>query len=148
MGEWGKGEGVSWWKCQAAEVQNKSVSWQLCTFAFLSLYQVLWYSWIQSQQQLYVLLLKKYNWMQGKVNTQVNQKMESFLPRRFTSFHVKRCWKYHSCFLKLDSQGKGAAPVLMPAWHYCWIAWYASNNTSCWVLRLVLCIHLALSVSF
>lgn len=57
--EWGKGEGASRWKCQAAEVRNKSVSWQLCTFACLSLYQVLWYSGIESQQQLYVLLLRK-----------------------------------------------------------------------------------------
>lgn len=42
-----------------AEVQNKPVSWQLCTFAFLFLYQVLWYSGTQSQQQLQILMLKK-----------------------------------------------------------------------------------------
>lgn len=50
--EWGKGKESSQWKCQAAEVQNKPISWQRCTFAFLFLYQVLWYSGTQSQQQL------------------------------------------------------------------------------------------------
>lgn len=93
---------------------------------------------------------KTTNWMQGKVNTQVNQKMESLLPRHVPSFHVKRCWKYYPCIivwvLKLQTWERGAAPALMPARHYCWIARCASNNTNCWVLRLVLCTHLALSL--
>lgn len=92
---------------------------------------------------------KNYNWMQGKVNTQVNGKMDSLLHRHVPSFHVKWCWKYYSCiiicFLKLETQGRGTAPV--PAWHYCRIAWCAGNNTNCWTLRVVLCIHPALSVS-
>lgn len=59
---------------------------------------------------------KKYNWMQGKVNTQGNQKMESLLHRHVLPFHVKTCWKYYSCiiisFLKLGTQERGAALVL------------------------------------
>lgn len=88
---------------------------------------------------------KKYNWLQGKVNTQVKQKMESLLPRRIPCFHVRMLkvllLHNHLVFKTRDMRKRNcsstdACTILLLDCPAC-----ASN---CWGVRLVLCIHLTL----
>lgn len=87
---------------------------------------------------------KKYNWMQGKVNTQGNQKMGVSPTQTCSTFPCKNMLKIlllhnYLVFKTRDSRKRCSSSA---AWHCCWTAWCAGNNTNCRMLRLVLCINL------
>lgn len=148
--EWRKKGGMSWWKFHSLEVQNKSVSGN--SAHLLSLPSTLCCGTAEYKvSNNFISSYWKKN-LNARLSKYKSESENGVSPTQTSpSFHAKRWWKYYSwiiiCLLNLEIWGRGEILVLMPEQHSCCIAQCSSNNTNCWGLKLVLCLHLALPIS-